>query len=92
MTDLEAELTRIHREEYAAVVASLVRRFGGIDIAEDAASEALVAALEHWPSAGASSRHLPLVAADQARRTRPRTDSASKRSTGSPLPLRLARL
>ena len=50
--DLEAALTRIHREEYAAVVASLVRRFGSIDIAEDAASEALVAALEHWPTDG----------------------------------------
>lgn len=50
--DFEAELTRIHREEYAAVVASLVRRFGDIDVAEDAASEALVAALEHWPTAG----------------------------------------
>lgn len=52
MTDLEAELTRIHREEYAAVVASLVRRFRNIDIAEDAASEALIAALEHWPATG----------------------------------------
>ena len=52
MNDLEAELTRIHREEYAAVVASLVRRFGNIDIAEDAASEALIAALEHWPTEG----------------------------------------
>ncbi len=50
--DLEAALTRIHREEYAAVVASLVRRFGSIDVAEDAASEALVAALEHWPTDG----------------------------------------
>lgn len=48
----EAALARIHREEYAAVVSSLVRRFGSIDIAEDAASEALVAALEHWPTAG----------------------------------------
>lgn len=52
MSDLEAALTRIHRQEYAAVVASLVRRFGDIDLAEDAASEALVAALEHWPTAG----------------------------------------
>ncbi|MEO5664487.1 MAG: RNA polymerase sigma factor [Nocardioides sp.] len=50
--DFEAALARIHRDEYAAVVASLVRRFGSIDSAEDAASEALVAALEHWPTAG----------------------------------------
>ncbi|CAA9400872.1 MAG: RNA polymerase ECF-type sigma factor [uncultured Nocardioides sp.] len=52
MIDLEGALTRIHREEYAAVVASLVRRFGDIDLAEDAATEALVAALEHWPGGG----------------------------------------
>ncbi|HXH80702.1 RNA polymerase sigma factor [Nocardioides sp.] len=52
MSDFEEALTRIHREEYAAVVASLVRRFGDIDLAEDAASEALVVALEHWATSG----------------------------------------
>jgi RNA polymerase sigma-70 factor (ECF subfamily) len=34
------------------VVASLVRRFGDIDVAEDAASEALLVALEKWPVDG----------------------------------------
>jgi RNA polymerase sigma-70 factor (ECF subfamily) len=42
----------IYREEYGRVVASLARRFGDLDIAEDAASEALVAALERWPADG----------------------------------------
>lgn len=47
-----AAVERVFREEYGRVIASLVRRFGDIDIAEEAASEALVAALERWPSAG----------------------------------------
>ncbi|WP_067436589.1 RNA polymerase sigma factor [Nocardioides jensenii] len=47
-----AAVERVFREEYGRLIASLVRRFGDIDIAEDAASEALVAALEKWPTAG----------------------------------------
>ena len=43
---------RVFREEYGRLIASLVRRFGDIDIAEEAAAEALVAALEKWPGSG----------------------------------------
>ncbi len=43
---------RIFREEFGRVVASLARRFGDLDVAEDAAGEALVAALEKWPVDG----------------------------------------
>jgi RNA polymerase sigma-70 factor (ECF subfamily) len=43
---------RVFREEYGRLIASLVRRFGDIDIAEEAAGEALVAALERWPESG----------------------------------------
>ena len=39
MTDAHAAVERIYREEYGRVVASLVRRFGDIDLAEDAAAE-----------------------------------------------------
>jgi RNA polymerase sigma-70 factor (ECF subfamily) len=46
------EIERIYREEYGRVVASLVRRFGDIDLAEDAAAEALLAAVERWPEDG----------------------------------------
>jgi len=42
------EIERIYREEYGRVVASLVRRFGDIDLAEDAAAEALLTAVERW--------------------------------------------
>ncbi len=46
------EVERVFREEYGRVVASLVRRFGDIDIAEEAAGEALLVALEKWPVEG----------------------------------------
>ncbi len=47
-----AAVERVFREEYGRVIASLVRRFGDIDVAEEAAGEALVAALETWPRSG----------------------------------------
>jgi RNA polymerase sigma-70 factor, ECF subfamily len=43
---------RVFREEYGRLIASLVRRFGDIDIAEEAAGEALLVALERWPESG----------------------------------------
>jgi RNA polymerase sigma-70 factor, ECF subfamily len=46
------EIERVFREEYGRLIASLVRRFGDIDIAEEAAGEALVTALEKWPESG----------------------------------------
>jgi RNA polymerase sigma-70 factor, ECF subfamily len=47
-----AAVERVFRAEYGRLIASLVRRFGDIDIAEEAAGEALVAALEKWPESG----------------------------------------
>ena len=44
-TDLE----RIFREESGRVVATLVRLFGDIDIAEEMVQEAFVVASERWP-------------------------------------------
>ena len=52
LTQPASAIERIFREEYGRVVASLVRRFGDIDVAEDAASEALLVALEKWPVDG----------------------------------------
>ncbi len=52
MSDPASAIERIFREEYGRIVASLVRRFGDIDVAEDAASEALLVALEKWPVEG----------------------------------------
>src|SRR6476469_2313393 len=47
-----AAVERVFREEHGRLIPSLVRRFGDIDIAEEAAGEALVAALEKWPESG----------------------------------------
>lgn len=49
---VEDALARAHRDEWARVVAGLARRFGDLDVAEDAAAEAYVTALEHWPRDG----------------------------------------
>jgi RNA polymerase sigma-70 factor, ECF subfamily len=47
-----AAIERTFREEHGRVIVSLVRRFGDIDVAEEAAGEALVVALERWPVEG----------------------------------------
>jgi RNA polymerase sigma-70 factor, ECF subfamily len=49
---VQDEITRTHREQWARVVAALTRRFGDLDIAEEAAAEAFVAAVERWPVDG----------------------------------------
>jgi RNA polymerase sigma-70 factor (ECF subfamily) len=46
------QIARIFRQESGRAVASLVRFFGDIDIAEEAVQEAFVEALRRWPSAG----------------------------------------
>lgn len=51
-TDLTAAITRVHQQEWARVVAGLTRRFGDLDIAEDAAAEAFATAVERWPADG----------------------------------------
>ena len=50
--DVQAEIARAHQQEWARVVASLTRRFGGLDIAEEAAAEAFATAVERWPADG----------------------------------------
>jgi RNA polymerase sigma-70 factor, ECF subfamily len=50
--DAREAITQAHREEWARVVASLTRRFGDLDIAEEAAAEAYATAVERWPADG----------------------------------------
>ncbi|MFC0434150.1 RNA polymerase sigma factor [Kutzneria buriramensis] len=45
-------VSRAHREEWARIVAALTRRFGDLDIAEEAAAEAFATAVERWPADG----------------------------------------
>ncbi|XVU30072.1 RNA polymerase sigma factor [Actinoplanes sp. CA-054009] len=41
-----------YRDEWARVVAALCRRFGDLDVAEEAAAEAFATAVERWPADG----------------------------------------
>jgi RNA polymerase sigma-70 factor, ECF subfamily len=52
VADVEQAIIRVHHEEWARVVASLTRRFGDLDIAEEAAAEAFATAVERWPAEG----------------------------------------
>ena len=50
--DVPELITRAHQAEWARVVAALARRFGDLDIAEEAAADAFAAAVERWPVDG----------------------------------------
>ena len=50
--EISDQITAIVRAEHGRVVATLIRRLGDIDLAEDAVADALVAALERWPTDG----------------------------------------
>jgi RNA polymerase sigma-70 factor (ECF subfamily) len=52
VNDVANAITLAHREEWARVVATVARRFGDLDIAEDAAGEAFAVAVERWPADG----------------------------------------
>jgi RNA polymerase sigma-70 factor, ECF subfamily len=50
--DVRQAIAQAHHAEWARVVASLTRRFGDLDIAEEAAAEAFATAVERWPTDG----------------------------------------
>ena len=52
MTVERSELDRVFREERGRVVATLIRLFGDIDVAEEAVQEAFLVAAKKWPEAG----------------------------------------
>ncbi len=52
MSDVSDAITRVHRAEWARVVASLTKRFGDLDVAEEAAAEAFATAVARWPADG----------------------------------------
>jgi RNA polymerase sigma-70 factor, ECF subfamily len=48
LVDVREAITQAHHEQWARVVASLTRRFGDLDIAEEAAAEAFATAVQRW--------------------------------------------
>jgi RNA polymerase sigma-70 factor (ECF subfamily) len=51
-TEVDDAIVRVHRDEWARVVAALARRFGDLDVAEEATAEAFATAVERWPEDG----------------------------------------
>jgi RNA polymerase sigma-70 factor (ECF subfamily) len=52
----DAALTSVFREEAGRLTAALVRTLGDFDLAEELVQEALLEALEHWPTEGIPQR------------------------------------
>lgn len=52
MNGVEDAITRAYRSEWARMVAGLTRRFGNLDLAEEAAAEAFATAVARWPADG----------------------------------------
>jgi RNA polymerase sigma-70 factor (ECF subfamily) len=50
--DVREAITQAHHEEWSRVVAALTRRFGDLDVAEEAAAEAFAVAVVRWPADG----------------------------------------
>ncbi|NLU65167.1 RNA polymerase sigma factor [Rhodococcus sp. HNM0563] len=54
--DSALRIEAVFREEHGRLLAALVHRFGDLDLAEEVASEAVEAALIHWPMDGVPDR------------------------------------
>lgn len=72
-------VARAHRAEWARIVAALTRRFGDLDIAEEAAAEAFAAAVERWPADGVPPAPGGWLATTASRRAIDRIRRESKR-------------
>ncbi|MBB3036871.1 RNA polymerase sigma factor [Hoyosella altamirensis] len=55
-TEASSLVDTVFREEHGRLLASLVSQFGDLDLAEEVASEAVEAALTHWPRQGVPDR------------------------------------
>jgi RNA polymerase sigma-70 factor (ECF subfamily) len=47
------QIEALYRREWGPILATLIRRLGDFDVAEEALQEAFAAALQHWPDPGA---------------------------------------
>lgn len=50
--DVSEAIARAHREEWARVIASVNRRFGDLDLAEESTADAFATAIQRWPLDG----------------------------------------
>lgn len=79
MTDERAKLEKVFREEYGLIIASLIRRSGSFDLAEESLQEAFSMALTAWQRTGSPENpgawlttvaHRKLIDAQRRERTR----------------------
>jgi RNA polymerase sigma-70 factor (ECF subfamily) len=52
MHDVRERVETLYREEFGRILATLIRRLGDFDLAEDAVHDAFAAAVERWPREG----------------------------------------
>jgi RNA polymerase sigma-70 factor (ECF subfamily) len=52
VNEVEDAIVRAHHDEWARLVSTTARRFGSLDIAEEASSEAFAVAVERWRAEG----------------------------------------
>ena len=52
LSDVNAAINAVYRLDWGWIVATLIRRFGDFDVAEEAAQEAFVAAVDQWRASG----------------------------------------
>ena len=86
-TDPDAAVRRavetVFRMERARLIGGLARMLRDIDLAEDLAQEALLAALADWPRSGIPARPGAWLMATAKRRARGRMSSGRFRSAGT---------
>jgi len=52
LPEASSAVDAVYRSDWGRIVASLIRRFGDFDVAEEAAQEAFAAAIDQWPASG----------------------------------------
>jgi len=52
LATVNAAIDAVYRSDWGAIVATLIRRVGDFDVAEEATQEAFAAAVDQWPSSG----------------------------------------
>jgi RNA polymerase sigma-70 factor (ECF subfamily) len=50
--EANSAVDEVYRSDWGRIVATLIRRFGDFDVAEEAAQEAFAAAVDQWPATG----------------------------------------
>jgi RNA polymerase sigma-70 factor (ECF subfamily) len=81
MVSVRESVEEVFRREYGRVVASLIRAYGGFDLAEEAIQDAFTVALARWGNDGVPNNPAAWIttaakhkAVDQLRRERSRTE------------------